>query len=90
MNFKYCLTAACFHWFDVWLLTCQEDSDAQSVVSSYCDVSGGQRGYEESSLHILNPDCQLYLCDGDNDEDSTDRYSICDLFLIQTFKHFIC
>lgn len=76
MNFKYlltCLAGVFFDCHDVWLLTCQEDSDVQSVVSSYCDVSGDQRGYEESSLHILSPDCQLYLCDGDDDEDSTDR-----------------
>ncbi|XP_038844548.1 serine/arginine repetitive matrix protein 2 [Salvelinus namaycush] len=47
-----------------------EDSDGLSVVSSYCDVSGDQLGYEESSLCILSPDCDLYICDGDND--STD------------------
>ncbi|XP_044036630.1 serine/arginine repetitive matrix protein 2-like isoform X2 [Siniperca chuatsi] len=49
----------------------KEDSDCLSVVSSYCDVSGGRLGYEESSLCILSPDCELYICDGD-DDDSTD------------------
>jgi hypothetical protein len=57
----------------VFSLTYQEDSDGLSVVSSYCDVSGDQLGYEESSLYILSPDCDLYICDGDND--STDRFS---------------
>lgn len=55
-------------------LTYQDDSDGLSVVSSYCDVSGDQLGYEESSLCILSPDCDLYICDGD-DDDSTDRFS---------------
>ncbi|CDQ81533.1 unnamed protein product [Oncorhynchus mykiss] len=50
--------------------TRREDSDGLSVVSSYCDVSGDQLGYEESSLCILSPDCDLYICDGD--DDSTD------------------
>ncbi|KAL7379048.1 hypothetical protein ABVT39_022554 [Epinephelus coioides] len=49
----------------------KEDSDALSVVSSYCDVNGGRLGYGESSLCILSPDCELYICDGD-DDDSTD------------------
>jgi len=52
--------------------TNQEDSDVLSVVSSYCDVSRGGRGFEESSLCILSPDCDLYLCDGDDDQ-SSDR-----------------
>lgn len=51
----------------------QEDSDGLSVVSSYCGVNGGRRGYEESSLCILSPDCELYICDGD--DDSTDRWA---------------
>ncbi|XP_067426999.1 serine/arginine repetitive matrix protein 5 [Thunnus thynnus] len=49
----------------------KEDSDGLSVVSSYCGVNGGYLGYEESSLCILSPDCELYICDGD-DDDSTD------------------
>lgn len=49
----------------------QEDSDSLSVVSSYCDVDGGGLGYQENSLCILSPDCELYICDGD-DDDSTD------------------
>ncbi|KAG7504786.1 hypothetical protein JOB18_017188 [Solea senegalensis] len=49
----------------------KEDSDGLSVVSSYCDVNGGRPGYRESSLCILSPDCELYICDGD-DDDSTD------------------
>ncbi|XP_031690839.1 serine/arginine repetitive matrix protein 2 [Oncorhynchus kisutch] len=48
-----------------------ENSYGLSVVSSVCDVSGDQLGYEESSLCILSPDCDLYICDGD-DDDSTD------------------
>ncbi|KAM3597195.1 uncharacterized protein V6R79_001192 [Siganus canaliculatus] len=48
----------------------KEDSDGVSVVSSYCDVNGGRLGYQESSLCILSPDCELYICDGD--DDSTD------------------
>lgn len=63
--FFYCL-------LDAWLLTPQDDSDVQSVVSIYCDVSGGQTGYEGGSPHILSPDCHFYLCDGD--DDSTDRW----------------
>lgn len=52
----------------------QEDSDGVSVVSSYCDVNGGRLGYQESSFCILSPDCELYICDGDDDDDdSTDR-----------------
>ncbi|XP_055009058.1 serine/arginine repetitive matrix protein 2 [Boleophthalmus pectinirostris] len=43
----------------------KEDSD--SVVSSYCDVRGGQTGYRESSLCILSPDCALYICEGEED-----------------------
>ncbi|KAK7939352.1 hypothetical protein WMY93_002678 [Mugilogobius chulae] len=43
----------------------KETSD--SVVSSYCDVGGGQTGYKESSLCILSPDCALYICAGDDD-----------------------
>lgn len=50
----------------------QEDSDGLSVVSSYCDVNGGRLGHEETSLCILSPDCELYICDGD-DDDSSDR-----------------
>lgn len=50
----------------------QEDSDGLSVVSSYCDVNGGRLGYEEPSLCILSPDCELYICEGD-DGNSTDR-----------------
>ncbi|GAA6215553.1 serine/arginine repetitive matrix protein 2-like isoform X1 [Lates japonicus] len=49
----------------------KEDSDGVSVVSSYCDVNGGRLGYGESSLCILSPDCELFICDGD-DDDSTD------------------
>ncbi|XP_076608381.1 uncharacterized protein LOC143333891 [Chaetodon auriga] len=49
----------------------KEDSDGLSVVSSCCDVNGGRVGYQESSLCILSPDCELYICDGD-DDDSTD------------------
>ncbi|XP_047184127.1 filaggrin [Scophthalmus maximus] len=49
----------------------KEDSDGLSVVSSYCDVNGGRLGYGEGSLCILSPDCELYICDGD-DDDSTD------------------
>ncbi|KAM7372358.1 hypothetical protein PAMP_009532 [Pampus punctatissimus] len=48
----------------------KEDSDGLSVVSSYCGVNGGRLGYGESSLCILSPDCELYICD--NDDDSTD------------------
>nr|XP_055051120.1 serine/arginine repetitive matrix protein 2 [Misgurnus anguillicaudatus] len=48
----------------------KEDSDVLSVVSSYCDVSRGGRGFEDSSLCILSPDCDLYLCDGDDDQSS--------------------
>lgn len=54
------------------LSPCQEDSDGLSVVSSYCDVNGGRVGHEETPLCILSPDCELYICDGD-DDDSTDR-----------------
>lgn len=49
----------------------QEDSDGLSVVSSCCDVNGGRLGYRESSLCILSPGGELYICD--DDEDSTDR-----------------
>ncbi|XP_077940858.1 uncharacterized protein LOC120827402 [Gasterosteus aculeatus] len=48
----------------------QEDSDGLSVVSSCCDVNGGRLGYRESSLCILSPGGELYICD--DDEDSTD------------------
>nr|XP_020480562.1 TRIO and F-actin-binding protein isoform X2 [Monopterus albus] len=48
----------------------KDDSDGLSVVSSYCDVSGGRRGFGESSLCILSPDCELYICDGDDSTDS--------------------
>ncbi|RXN19203.1 serine arginine repetitive matrix 2-like protein [Labeo rohita] len=48
----------------------KDDSDVLSVVSSYCDVSRGGRGFEDSSLCILSPDCDLYLCDGDDDQSS--------------------
>ncbi|KAM8844552.1 uncharacterized protein AB9W97_000078 isoform 1-T2 [Spinachia spinachia] len=48
----------------------KEDSDSLSVVSSYCDVSGGRLGYRESSLCILSPGGELYICD--DDEESTD------------------
>lgn len=51
----------------------QEESDGLSVVSSHCDVNGGRLSYQESSLCILSPDCELYICDGD-DDDSTDRW----------------
>ncbi|XP_028311944.1 serine/arginine repetitive matrix protein 2 [Gouania willdenowi] len=51
--------------------SCKEDSDGQSVISSYCDTNGGRLGFEESSLCILSPDCELYICDGDDDT-STD------------------
>ncbi|KAM9745852.1 uncharacterized protein ACNS7B_010047 [Menidia menidia] len=53
--------------------SCKEDSDSLSVVSSLCDVNGGHLGYEQTSLCILSPDCELYICDGDQD-DSTDSY----------------
>ncbi|XP_061605908.1 uncharacterized protein LOC133466335 [Phyllopteryx taeniolatus] len=49
----------------------KEDSDHFSVVSSYCDVTRGCPGQEESSLCILSPDCKLYIWDGD-DNNSTD------------------
>lgn len=50
----------------------QEDSDGLSAVSSYCDVRGGR---VETSLCILSPDCELYVCEGDDDDDdSTDRW----------------
>ncbi|KAK9978958.1 hypothetical protein ABG768_020694 [Culter alburnus] len=48
----------------------KDDSDVLSVVSSYCDVSKGGQGFEDSSLCILSPDCDLYLCDGDDDQSS--------------------
>ncbi|XP_034045734.1 uncharacterized protein LOC117527479 isoform X2 [Thalassophryne amazonica] len=47
----------------------KEDSDGLSVVSSNYDVSGGCLGYDASSLCILSPDCELYICE---DDDSTD------------------
>lgn len=50
----------------------QGDSDGVSVVSSDCTVNGGGRVNEEIPLCILSPDCELFICDGDND--STDRY----------------
>ncbi|MEQ2175774.1 hypothetical protein GOODEAATRI_021187 [Goodea atripinnis] len=49
----------------------QEDSDSLSVVSSYCDVNGGQVRNGETSLCILSPDCRLYICE---DINSTDSY----------------
>ncbi|KAI3360128.1 hypothetical protein L3Q82_014445 [Scortum barcoo] len=61
----------------------KEDSDGLSVVSSYCDVNGDRLGHEESSLCILSPDCELYICDGD-DDDSTD--SCCDQSDYQEFS----
>ncbi|XP_078125095.1 uncharacterized protein LOC144529711 isoform X3 [Sander vitreus] len=51
----------------------KEDSDGLSVVSSYCDVNGGCPGYGESSLCILSPDCELYICDGDDDSTDSGR-----------------
>ncbi|XP_029998115.1 serine/arginine repetitive matrix protein 2 [Sphaeramia orbicularis] len=52
----------------------KEDSDGQSVVSSYCEFNGGRLGYQAGSFCILSPDCELYICDGDgdDDDDSTD------------------
>nr|XP_057905342.1 serine/arginine repetitive matrix protein 2 [Doryrhamphus excisus] len=49
----------------------KEDWERLSVGSSYCDVSGGWPGHEERALCILSPDCELYVCDGD-DDNSTD------------------
>ncbi|CAL8273957.1 unnamed protein product [Lota lota] len=51
--------------------TVRDDSDSQSAVSIYCDVSGGCRGYRRSSVCILSPDCGLYTSDAD-DSSSTD------------------
>ncbi|KAF4116611.1 hypothetical protein G5714_004100 [Onychostoma macrolepis] len=48
----------------------KDDSDVLSVVSSYCDVSRVGRCFEDGSLCILSPDCDLYLCDGDDDQSS--------------------
>ncbi|XP_042577098.1 serine/arginine repetitive matrix protein 2-like [Cyprinus carpio] len=48
----------------------KDDSDVLSVVSSYCDVSRGGQGFEDGSICILSPDCDLYLCDGDDDQSS--------------------
>ncbi|KAK5624145.1 hypothetical protein CRENBAI_010943, partial [Crenichthys baileyi] len=48
----------------------KEDSDSLSVVSSYCDVSGGQTCNGETSLCILSPDCRLYICEDINGTDS--------------------
>lgn len=59
-------------WPAVFTLVCQEDSDVLSVVSSYCDVSRRGRGFEDGSLCILSADCDLYVCDGDDDQ-SSDR-----------------
>ncbi|KAK1877267.1 TRIO and F-actin-binding protein [Dissostichus eleginoides] len=55
----------------------KEDSDSLSVVSSYCDVNGGRVGYGESSFCILSPDCDLYICDGDDDDSTTGRRTGC-------------
>ncbi|XP_057673102.1 uncharacterized protein LOC130904393 [Corythoichthys intestinalis] len=52
----------------------KEDSDRLSVVSSYCDVARVCPGHVESSFCILSPDCELYICDGD-DDNSTDSCS---------------
>lgn len=52
----------------------QGDSDCVSVVSSDCGVNGGGRGNEEIPLCILSPDCELFICDGD--DDSTDRFGM--------------
>ncbi|KAL4658031.1 cyclin-dependent kinase 12-like [Arapaima gigas] len=49
----------------------QEDSDSQSVVSSYSDVTRDQLHYEESSLCILSTDCDLYICNEEGSTDST-------------------
>ncbi|XP_055366977.1 serine/arginine repetitive matrix protein 2 [Betta splendens] len=47
----------------------KDDSDAPSVVSSYCDVIGGHLGNGPGSLCILSADCELFIWD----DDSTDR-----------------
>ncbi|KAK2833809.1 hypothetical protein Q5P01_017698 [Channa striata] len=44
----------------------KEDSDGLSVVSSYCGVRG-LLGRGDGSLCILSPDCELFICDGDDD-----------------------
>ncbi|TWW69341.1 hypothetical protein D4764_18G0001470 [Takifugu flavidus] len=49
----------------------KEDSDSVSAVSSYCDVRGGSVDRQDTPFCILSPDCELYICDGD-DDDSTD------------------
>ncbi|XP_057201365.1 serine/arginine repetitive matrix protein 2 [Triplophysa rosa] len=48
----------------------KEDSDVLSVVSSYCDVSRGGCGFKDGSLCILSADCDLCVCDGDDDQSS--------------------
>ncbi|CAL8311418.1 unnamed protein product [Arctogadus glacialis] len=53
-------------------LRLKDDSDSQSAVSIYCDVSGGCRGYRRTSVCILSPDGGLYTCDTDYDSSSTD------------------
>ncbi|KAF3700511.1 TRIO and F-actin-binding protein Tara Trio-associated repeat on actin [Channa argus] len=47
----------------------KEDSDGLSLVSSHCGVSS-LLGYGEDSLCILSPDCDLFICDGDDDDDT--------------------
>ncbi|XP_014838604.1 PREDICTED: TRIO and F-actin-binding protein isoform X2 [Poecilia mexicana] len=49
----------------------KEDSDTVSVVSSCCDVNGGQACNEETSLCILSSDCKLYICEDDDTTDSS-------------------
>lgn len=67
------------HWIGQFLNLSpyQGDSDGVSVVSSDCGVNGGGRVNGEFPLCILSPDCELFICDGDND--STDRYGNVDL-----------
>lgn len=60
----------------------QEDSDSVSAVSSYCDVRGGSVDRQDTPLCILSPDCELYICDGD-DDDSTDRWTSAKLLISQ-------
>lgn len=60
----------------------QEDSDSVSAVSSYCDVRGGSEDRQATPLCILSPDCELYICDGD-DDDSTDRWASVKLLISQ-------
>lgn len=60
----------------------QEDSDSVSAVSSYCDVRGGSVDRQDTPFCILSPDCELYICDGD-DDDSTDRWASVKLLISQ-------